>query len=345
MFRRLFETLMTVIAGEGDAQGDAMDSKTDDMLESMDAHVEGFPALIRPSPRAPARTSFTANVPANESGPAALAPTQLMRMLPVMLPLMRRMKKSAAFYDPTFTPKARVIPEQTLAAFEAEARALGVCDIGYVDVPPHAIFEGKGIPYPHAIVFTVEMARDQIETAPSFECLNEVMRGYKSLATIGNRLAALLQEHGFAACPGTALGGLTDYPHLAELAGLGAIGYHGLLITPGQGARVRINTIYTNIENLPVERSNARMQEHEWVRDFCSQCKKCVRACPVNAIYDEPRPRPDGGMKTLEYAACRDYFAIESSCAICLARCPFSDIGYEVIEEGFTSTRAVRSHP
>jgi epoxyqueuosine reductase len=83
------------------------------------------------------------------------------------------------------------------------------------------------------------------------------------LALIGNQLAGFMRQNGFAAYPGTALGGLTDYPHLVEIAGLGAIGYHGLLITPNDGARLRINTIYTNITNLPIQTEN----EHLWVRD------------------------------------------------------------------------------
>ena len=56
-------------------------------------------------------------------------------------------------------------------------------------------------------------------------------------------------------------GGLPDCPHLAELAGLGAMGYHGRLSTPGQGARVRLNTIYTNASNLPLDHIITTMLE------------------------------------------------------------------------------------
>jgi NAD-dependent dihydropyrimidine dehydrogenase PreA subunit len=140
-----------------------------------------------------------------------------------------------------------------------------------------------------------------------------------------------MRQNGFAAYPGTALGGLTDYTHLAEVAGLGAIGYHGLLITPQEGARLRINTIYTNITNLPIEAEN----EHLWVRDFCAMCKKCIRACPVQAIFEQPRPRGDGGMQCIDHAACRDYFNQNYGCAVCLAQCPFSEAGYEKVKARF----------
>jgi len=119
--------------------------------------------------------------------------------------------------------------------------------------------------------------------------------------------------------------------HLGELAGLGAIGYHGLLITPGQGARLRINTIYTNISNLPLTTTN----EHGWVRDFCAMCRKCVRSCPVDAIYDQPQPRGDGGMQCIEHHTCREYFTQHYGCAVCLAVCPFSQVGYDAVKTRF----------
>lgn len=198
-------------------------------------------------------------------------------------------------------------------------------------VPPNAIFKGKGLPHQYAIVYTVEMDKEPISTSPSFESQLEVMRGYKNMAVIGNKLARFMRRRGFAAYPGTALGGITDYVHLAELAGLGAIGYHGLLITPGEGARLRINTLYTNITNLPVQDEN----EHLWVRDFCAMCHKCVRSCPVQAIYQAPVPRGDGGMQCIDHASCRVYFTKNYGCAVCLAVCPFSQVGYDKVKERF----------
>jgi epoxyqueuosine reductase QueG len=161
--------------------------------------------------------------------------------------------------------------------------------------------------------------------------MREVAKGYGNLARIGNQLAGFIRRNGFTAYPGTALGGLTDYTHLAEVAGLGAIGYHGLLITSNEGARLRINTIYTNITNLPIQTEN----EHLWVRDFCAMCKKCIRGCPVQAIYEQPRSRGDGGMQCIDQAACCDYFNQNYGCAVCLAKCPFSEMGYKKVKARF----------
>ena len=148
-------------------------------------------------------------------------------------------------------------------------------------------FASKGIPHEYAVVITVEMDQTDLATAPSFASAIEVAKGYGNLAGLATNWR-FHAGNGLRGYPGTALGGLTDYAHLAEVAGLGAIGYHGLLIYPrNKGARLRINTIYTNITNLPMQAEN----EHLWVRDFCAMCKKCIRSCPVQAIYDQPRPR------------------------------------------------------
>jgi epoxyqueuosine reductase QueG len=104
-----------------------------------------------------------------------------------------------------------------------------------------------------------------------------------------------------------------------------------MLITPGEGARLRINTIYTNITNLPIKSGN----EHLWVRDFCAVCSKCIRECPVDAIFQQPIPRGDGGMQCIDHDSCRDYFNQKFGCAICLARCPFSAAGYAKVKSNF----------
>lgn len=209
----------------------------------------------------------------------------------------------------------------------------GAREIGYVKVPRNAIFQGKGIPCAYAIVFTVEMEQEAIETAPSFDCQLEVMDGYKRMSTISGKLSGHLRANGYAAYPGMALGGLTDYVHLAELAGIGAIGYHGLLIAPGEGTRLRINTIYTNITNLPTLESQGKINEHLYVTS--ALCARCVRSCPVSAIYEQPQPRGDGGMQAIDHATCRDYFTSNYGCGVCIAVCPFSHTGYEKIEARF----------
>lgn len=303
----------------------------DALVEKMDQELKNFTELVHPSPEAKPRTSFDSDLPAEKISMTNLTTKQILRLLPSMIPLQLGMRRSAKFYDGKFRPTRSEASPAFIAELEALARASGATAIRYARVPQNAIFQHKGIPHPYAVIFTVEMDKQKIETAPSFEAMKEVIEGYKKLALVSNKLTQLMRKAGFAAYPGTAVGGLTDYPHLAELAGLGAIGYHGLLITPENGARLRLNTIYTNITNLPLAAEN----EHLWVRDFCAMCKKCIRQCPVNAIYEQPRPRGDGGRQCIDHDACRDYFLSNYGCAVCLAVCPFSQVGYEKVKDRF----------
>jgi ferredoxin len=304
---------------------------TDSILKIMDAHLKEIYNPITPAPDAPPRTPFASSVPANQVSMMNFTPRQRLAFLRHIGPLFINMWRGARLYGKPFVAQRTHITTTHLAELEAFARSLGAKDIGYVDVPNHLIFKGKRLPHRHAIVFTVEMQKDAIATSPSFESMLEVSEAYKNLAIIGWNITAFLRKRGFAAYPGTALGGLTDYPHLAERAGLGAIGYHGLLISPTDGARMRINVIYTNIENLP----QATVNPHQWVRDFCAMCQKCVRSCPVNAIYEEPQPRTGGGFQSIDHATCRDYFTRNFGCGVCMAVCPFSQAGYQRIKHHF----------
>lgn len=317
----------------------------DGMLAQFDRELENFTDLVQPAPESLPRTPFDSDrVKFEEMYVSQMTPRQIASVLPVMLPLQYQMRRSARLYDGSFQPSRSEASPEFLQELEALAYRSGAADIKYVRVPRNAIFKQKGIPYEYAVVFTVEMDRETMATAPSFDAFREVANGYKNLAKIGNRMAGLMRRNGFAAYPGTALGGLTDYTYLAELAGLGAIGYHGLLITPDEGARLRINTIYTNITNLPVESEN----EHLWVRDFCAMCRKCIRGCPVQAIFDQPIPRGDGGMQCIDHDACRDYFQRNYGCAVCLAICPFSEKGYDSIKARFRGNPGApqfRIHP
>ncbi len=317
---------------ESDKPGPSLDA----ILASTDKHLANFDELIQPSPLSRPRTPFDSGLPASEMTMATLPLKDKLKVIPRAIPLMLNMQIGARMYDGKFDPIETEASPQFIEEFEAMARELGAKDIGYVKVPDYAIFEGKGLPCEYAIVFTVEMEKEPLESAPSFDCQLEVMDGYKRMAHISKKLAKHLRKAGYDGYPGTALGGITDYPLLAELAGLGAIGYHGLLISPGEGARLRINTIYTNITNLPTIEATGEKNKHLWVRDFCAMCKKCIRQCPVDAIYDEPVPRGDnGGMQTIDHATCRDYFTRNFGCGVCLVVCPFSQASYEKVHAKF----------
>ena len=238
-------------------------------------------------------------------------------------------------YRTELTPSKYGADPSTITDLESLAKDLGVTALGYTDVHPEDIFENKTAPYTHAIVYAVEMDKNRMSHAPGAESMIEVISAYRESDTIGLALVAFLRERGFGAYPGLSIGGMVDYPSLAERAGLGTMGYHGMLISPHDGARLRLSVVYTNISNLP-EHPN----KHLWIRDFCDRCRKCIRSCPPAAIYDRPQDRGDGGKTCIDADACRTYMGSNYTCGVCAKVCPFSNAGYDKIKAGFDKARA-----
>ena len=303
----------------------------DTSLDAFDQKIYNLDSLVYPNQAADPRATFDSGIPAEQQSMASLTFNQIIQFAPTMFHTQRHMARSGHYYKRSFVPTQHEASPAFIEELEAFAYRLGASDIKYAQIPGDSIFQGKGIPYKNAIIFTVNMDQERIETAPSFEALHEVIDGYRELGRISNALADLLRSNGFAAYPGQSVGGLTDYVRIAELAGLGIIGYHGLLISPDDGARLRINVVYTNITNLPIVQENP----HAWVRNFCAMCRKCVRKCPAEAIYQRPEAEETGRVQCIDAKKCLDYFTMNYGCGVCVAVCPFSHTGYNKIKQRF----------
>lgn len=79
---------------------------------------------------------------------------------------------------------------------------------------------------------------------------------------------------------------------LAARAGLGFIGKNHMLINPKLGSQILLGEIITTL----------KLQTDEPIKDSCSNCKKCVEACPTGAL------RPDG---RFDANKCISYLTIE----------------------------------
>ena len=200
------------------------------------------------------------------------------------------------------------------------------------------IFKDFAIPYQNAVVFTIDMEKEAIDTAPSYDTLIEVMRTYGALGHLAVKVSDHLRKLGYGAYPGSPMGGVVDYVRVAQDAGIGAIGYHGMLISPTEGTRQRINVVFTNME-IPEPQPNP----HRWILDFCAMCQRCVRSCPPKAIYTSAKADPmSGRKKTVHFDKCVTYFGENQGCAVCVKVCPFSQAGYDKIQSGFLLAEAKR---
>lgn len=79
----------------------------------------------------------------------------------------------------------------------------------------------------------------------------------------------------------------------AQRSGLGWIGKNGNLITKGSGSFFFIATLIVDIELF---------YDDPFAKDFCGSCRKCIDACPTEAIT------PD---KVINGSKCISYFTIE----------------------------------
>ncbi|MCR4435511.1 MAG: reductive dehalogenase domain-containing protein [Clostridiales bacterium] len=248
---------------------------------------------------------------------------------PILMSIMKELNKS---YDGIDTPvKKNRINEEELQKIEKKAKELGALSIGYARVDKEDIFEGYGIVYPNAIVFTIEMDKENINKAPSIDTAKMIMKTYDQTGIVANKLTEFIREMGFGAHAGPGLGGLTIYPVLAEKANLGIIGRHGLLISPEVGPRLRLAVVYTNIDNLPLKNENT----HKWVLQFCKSCGKCIRKCPDGAIYNTPVKTKGEHVSYMDYKKCAVHFAEWFGCTVCVKECVFSQNDYQDIKENF----------
>ncbi len=138
----------------------------------------------------------------------------------------------------------------------------------------------------------------------------EAYKMVKSLHTLG--FAGLsLPDGGHSPTDGRFLESPLSYRHTAEAVGLGILGWHGLLITPEYGSRVRLTC---NLTNAPLASSDPLNMESP-----CLECGgACVKICPARAIT---KPQTGQAYQLDKYACCT-YYAASGMCAECLRVCP-----------------------
>lgn len=122
----------------------------------------------------------------------------------------------------------------------------------------------------------------------------------------------------------------------AQKSGLGWIGKNGNLINKNSGSFFFLATLITDLE---------LEYDDPFARDYCGSCKRCIEACPTEAIM------PD---KVINGSKCISYFTIELKeeiipeemkgkfgnwmfgCDICQDVCPWNRFSQPHKEEGFT---------
>lgn len=302
-----------------------------DSMAERESAIAARPGVVRSTERSPTRFDiFLRGLQMRDGRPPAT-----LRMLSHMFASQRGILRSLRAIDRNpAQPKTRMPPGE-LSALEQYAYSLGVAAVGYVKLPHGLVFRDKAVLFDNAIVLVMEMDKDRIETAPAPPASEAVMETYHYLGDAANRIARHLQKSGYASHAGHPLNGLVLYPPLAQMAGLGWRGRHGLLITPQFGPRMRLAAVFTSISDLPFFEGE---NEHRWIEAFCGTCGQCIRRCPTEAILEQPVARDNGLVMCTDAERCFPFFFEHFGCSVCIKVCPFNRAGYDAIKAGDWTT-------
>lgn len=299
------------------------------VMPNINKHIDKSKPYIRPSENAHIGLSVPQII--LDYGSIKTKVKSIPNLYKYMFGSLKEMKKTyKELYKQPQNPSKQITPED-LEDMKELAKKLGVSDIGFATVDPSYIFNDKLLIYPTAVVFMMEMKTHIINTAPSKDAEKEIFRTYYELCVMVNRIKDFLNDSGYNAEAGPSIGGEANYPLLAQKAGLGAVGKHGLLITPNFGPSVRLAAVYTDIVNLPIADHNS----HLWINKFCETCNRCVKKCPGDAIYKEAVIFKDGSKQCINYRKCAVPFSRNNGCTVCVKECTFFKGDYEKIKKNF----------
>ncbi len=279
---------------------------------------EGTP-LIEPSPNSPVGMRVPEVIAVN--GNIGWQALKLFAVLPYILKTAFYARKSVRSIKKNPPNAKKKVDEEFFRELESYARKLGISAIGYTEVPREYIFRNRVLLFKNAIVLIMDMDKGKISQAPSITAGREVWRTYAELSKAVYKISEFMRERGYDAQPDPPIGGSTNFVLLAQKAGLGYIGKHGLLISERNGPCQRIAAIYTEIENLPFTDSN--IEKCSWIPDFCEICNQCVHKCPVKAIYKDTKIFGNGREQHIDYTKCAVIFSKTLGCGVCIKECTF----------------------
>lgn len=228
--------------------------------------------------------------------------------------------------------KTEVEPEVITQKLKGLAKYYNAKLVGVADMKEHHYYTHRGRSqetygqevnsiHKYGIVFAVEMDKEMIFHAPKAAESIAVTKGYIEAAVIGMVLSYYIRQLGYDARNHMDGNYLVIAPVVARDAGLGEIGRNGLLITREYGPRVRLGIVTTDMPLIADTRNDFGIVE------FCTECGKCARNCPGQAIAKGKQISLAGEKRwVINTEECyKRWRCLGTDCGICLASCPFSD--------------------
>lgn len=271
------------------------------------------------------------SIKAAPTSPNKVMPDKLeitLKTLPKQLSIAKNMENTVKTLkhnpsDPKSLAKSEFIPK-----FEDYAHSIGMDKVGYSKVPQELIFKDKSVLFDNAIILISEMDKNSVDMAPNPQTQEMGIVTYDDHGKKTNQLAEFLREWGYASHASHPAGGVVIYTWLAQNAGLGHVGKHGMLITPEFGPRQRISAIFTSINNLPIVEGD----NHSWIPNFCGKCKNCINNCPENAFLEYKSSETGETMTRVIKDLCH-------GCTICMKECSFNKREYAQIKAKYQNLK------
>jgi epoxyqueuosine reductase len=143
--------------------------------------------------------------------------------------------------------------------------------------------------YPYAVCLGLAVSKgilDTVTEGPNLLYLHHYRQVNYRLDMIAYLLSREIERRGYQALPFAASQVVdwrnqkahVSHKRIGEIAGMGWIGRNNLLVHPDLGARVRYNTVLTD---MPLQPSVQTLTAD------CGSCAACIRACPAGAIGED----------------------------------------------------------
>jgi ferredoxin len=224
-------------------------------------------------------------------------------------------------------------PEQLSALIRAEASRLGLTAVGFAPYDPRYVYHERKDECDEGsvIICVLEEDYESEMLVPSREHERRTFECYVSQFEMSARLAEYIQGLGYRAQPHDATGPMMYIPFAVQ-AGLGQMGFNGQLLTPGAGARVTLTAITTDMtlkNDEPVDFG---------IPGICSECKVCIRRCPVGAIPQAPAVHRGVTKTKIKTERCLPVIGQAGGCAVCVKVCPIQRFGVEAVIAHYNET-------
>ncbi|MCM8781628.1 MAG: 4Fe-4S binding protein [Candidatus Omnitrophica bacterium] len=212
---------------------------------------------------------------------------------------------------------------QTLKKFAAELGAVGfgICDVKK-EKENFNLSSNIVENLDFAISIAVGLSKkilSEIVDKPTKLYFHHYRQANNLLDHISMRISIFIQQEGFNALPIPASqivdwqrqSAHLSHKRIAELAGVGWLGRHNLIVHPNYGAHIRLATILTDMPLL-VDKG---------LKMDCKECRRCIEVCPVGAIKESQKDFDHLAcferLKFFQKQRCVDQYI----CGICVKAC------------------------